>query len=593
MSNREPLTVQRYGANTRHLQSEAMVFDPRRLLRIVGRHWAWLIVPPIILAALGGVQASREESRFEASSMVVLQQTAAQDRLTGARSNALAEREIQTEERLLNGPAMEAFLKAELGSDVSFEAAAVEGTDLIELQVEAAGAEAASNAANRIAELYTEQRRERIRQDLQSATTTLEEEAAALERELRLVEAEIAADSPSIGLLEAQSEQPEQPEDQALARRRDELTGDLATAEAALDELRAEAALTTGDVRVAALAVTPDERISPNPVRSAILWLMLGLLAGLGLVWVRDLLDRRIRTVEDLSAYSGDLEFAGPILRPDTRSLVGPAALLIEEVADRFKVLASNSLAGDDESLVVQVTGVRGGEGSSFVAANLAATFAMGGWATAVVDADMIAGNIHGIFEVQARPGMAQLLDGEPLASVMQPTGIIPGLGVVAKGSRAPADASLHSSSLTAVLKSLSASFDVVVIDGPPILESGDAAVLAHYVDKTIVVAARNETTSPDLEQAIESVASSGGRLSALTLTEPTRVVVNSRMRTTATGPVDGMNEVKSGKGAGSITVRAATTGNYLNPRTPDPAPKPAADPGLTVTPRRQPSNPD
>ena len=476
-------------------RSEPSVVDPRRLLVLMRRHWLWLLVPPVLFALVGGFLSARAESRYEATTMVVIRPTAASDLLEGDRSNALAERELQTEERLLNGPAMEELVSERIGSDVEYEASAVEGTDLLEITAQAGDPDGAAEAADGIATLFIEQRQARIQRDLDAAIEVVEAEAAGLREELATVPAT------NEGL-------------------RSRLERELDGSETSLDRLQSEAVLPSYDARIASTAVVPDDRISPRPSRAAVLGTMFGILVGLGLVWLLDLFDRRIRGVEDLPGVAVGLEFVGPIPRPDTRPLRGPAFQVHQDVADRFRVLANASLGGRDERFTIQVTGVGGGEGATFVAANLAAALAVGGWSTALIDADLEGGDLHRIFQVSAHPGTKELLDGDELDSVIQETPVVHGLGVISTGRRVVPDATVLRSRLDELLSTVSSRFDVVVIDGPPILGAGDAAVLATHVDKTILVASANRTTQPQLEGAIRAVAANGGHLSALVLLE-------------------------------------------------------------------------
>lgn len=474
---------------------EPSILEPRRLLVLMRRHWLWLLLPPLLLAFCGGFLSARADSRYEATTMVVIRPTAASDVLEGDRSNVLAERELQTEERLLNGPAMDELIAERVGDDVDYEASVVEGTDLLEITAQAADPDGAAEAADAIASLFVEQRRSRIERDLDAAIDVVETEAANLREELSAV----AAD-----------------EEGLQARLQRELDG----AETSLDRLQSEAALPSYDARIASAAVVPDDRISPQPSRAAVLGAMFGLLVGLGLVWLRDLLDRRIRGVEDLPGLGAGLEFIGPIPRPDTENIDGPALRAHQDVADRFRVLANAALGGRNERFTIQVTGVGGGEGATFVAANLAAALAIGGWSTAIIDADLESGDQHRIFGVDRRPGTKELLDGDELDGVLQETPVIRGLGVISTGRRLVPDATVLRSRLDELLSAVSSRFDVVVIDGPPILGAGDAAVLATHVDKTILVASANWTTQPQLERAMRAVAGNGGRLAGLVLVE-------------------------------------------------------------------------
>ena len=130
-----------------------------------------------------------------------------------------------------------------------------------------------------------------------------------------------------------------------------------------------------------------------------------------------------------------ELEFSGRIPRPTAMPATGPVSLLIEEVADRFRVLASSSVAPNGGSTVIQVGGLRGGEGATYVAVNLAVTLASGGWRTALVDADLINGRIHQVFDVADGPGTLDVLTGDPLSSVIGSSPMVPGLGIIAHGT--------------------------------------------------------------------------------------------------------------------------------------------------------------
>ncbi|MEL7156642.1 MAG: P-loop NTPase [Actinomycetota bacterium] len=471
------------------------IVDPGRLIVLARRYWTWLLLPPLVLGVMGWLLSARAESRYEASTLVVVRPTAASDLLEGDRSDSLAERELQTEERLLNGPAMDELVEATIGDDIDFEAAAITGTDLLEITAQASSAEGAATAADAVAGLFIEQRRARIQRDLDSAIQVVETEVARIERELA---AGTGADGGT----------------SRLSRELDE-------AQTSLDRLRTESALPSSDARIASAAIAPSDRVAPRPGRAGVLGIMLGLLAGLGLVWLRDVFDRRIRGVEDLPDVATELDFAGPVPRPDTRLLSGPAMQVDLDVADRFRVLANAAVGNRSERSVIQVTGVAGGEGATFVAANLATALAIGGWSTALIDADLDHGDQHHIFRVDATPGTKELLDGARMEAVIQETPVAYGLAVIASGANVVRDATLHRSGLNEILSEVSSRYDVVVIDGPPILGAGDAAVLATHVDKTILVSSANRTTEPQLELAMRTIGASEGALTALVLVEP------------------------------------------------------------------------
>src|SRR5581483_7466596 len=126
------------------------------------------------------------------------------------------------------------------------------------------------------------------------------------------------------------------------------------------------------------------------------------------------------------------------------------------------------------------VTSPGQGDGKSFVAANLAASYAQAGFRTALVSAEAPSTNGHG------KAGVGDAM----VAVALRPTHI-DGLLLLPTGKLPPNPAELLASKrTTAVLESLSRQVDVVIIDSPPILAVTDAAVLAPNSDGVILVAA-------------------------------------------------------------------------------------------------------
>jgi len=555
--------------------SEAPIVNPARLRRTLRRHWVLVVATPLLLAGVGYALASSQATRFEAATTLVFQPTAAQQRLDGDRSNALAERELNTQAELLNGLAFQSEVDDRFGSDVSTKARALEGTDVIELTIEAPTGEAAASTADDVALLFIERRRADVQTELNDGLTALGAVVESIERDLQAVDRRLAVlDEGTVAPTVADQLTSASPDVTELRRRQSVLAEELVVAQAAMRELETEAVLTNGDVRVGAPATTPESPVSPRPIRSASVWGMLGLLLGLGMVWVRDISDRRLRSTDDMVVASS-LEFAGRVAKPAELPSAGPAVLLIEEVADRFRVLASNSLTPDGATTTIQIAGLRGGEGSTFVAANLAVTLAAGGWRTALVDADLGQGSIHQIFDVESTPGTSDVLTGDPLSTAIQTSLLVPGLGLVGRGAW-DSTVTLHNTSFTKMINGLRSRFDVVIVDGPPILGAGDAAVISHHVDKTILVSEADSSTRSDLESALGIVEMSGGVVTAVVLAEKSRDIVHRNRSTASRRSNRPVHPVSAGE--------RRTNGSTGTGRSASPSVGSAETPGLHVT---------
>lgn len=536
------------------------ILDPARLPRVVRRYWIWLVVPPLVLAVGAYVLSARQPPRYVASTALVLQPTAAQERLD-ERPDSPVDRDAQTEQQLLNGRRFQAGVAELFGDEVEFEADAVGGTDVIELEVTAPTGRLAAEAVDEIAAGYVEQRQTQVRDDLTEAMDALQQVIGDLNAELGVVDRALGtvardAVAPEI----AASSLPRTESEASLLRRQQILVDELEAAETAVRSLESEVLLTNGDVETTGPAVVPTEPVSPRPLRTAVLWGVLGTMIGMGLVWLRDVSDRRVRSGEDMLPMAPELEFSGRIVQPTDMPETGPVSLLIEEVADRFRALAVSSVAPNGGSTVIQVVGLRGGEGATYVAVNLAVTLASGGWRTALVDADLSKGGVHAVFDVSVGPGTLDVLSGDPLSSVIGTSPMVPGLGIIPRGTP-DVSPTVHNSSFTKMVNGLRTRFDAVIIDSPAFLTSGDAEVVSRHVDKTVIVAQANTSNLGDLEAVATMVRMGGGLVSGVALVEPARSVgrVSRSARSTPAlaarrhGPRNGDESTSGRSGAGGL----------------------------------------
>ena len=146
----------------------------------------------------------------------------------------------------------------------------------------------------------------------------------------------------------------------------------------------------------AVLVRTADSaaKIRPTPKKYGILGIGLGIILGIGLAFLRDAFDTRIRTGSDL----GDI-FKAPLLAripPPTKRLERDQQLVMladptAPGADAFRRLRMNLefAAIGKQSQVVMVSSAVATEGKSTTFANLAVAMALGGRNVALVDLDL------------------------------------------------------------------------------------------------------------------------------------------------------------------------------------------------------------
>jgi capsular exopolysaccharide synthesis family protein len=160
-------------------------------------------------------------------------------------------------------------------------------------------------------------------------------------------------------------------------------------------------------------------------------------------------------------------------------------------VSEAFKTLRTNiqfSVKGV-EPKVVLVTSAEKGEGKSTTTANLAAAYALDNKRVIMIDADLRKPTLHHFFSKTNRIGLSNLLVQQcNLEEAIWETGI-PGLMLIGAGTIAthPTEM-LGSDRMKALIHKLAQSFDIILIDSPPVMMFSDAQILASQCDGVLMV---------------------------------------------------------------------------------------------------------
>jgi capsular exopolysaccharide synthesis family protein len=185
-------------------------------------------------------------------------------------------------------------------------------------------------------------------------------------------------------------------------------------------------------------------------------------------------------------------------------------------VAEAFKTLRTNirfSINGQ-EPKVVLVTSAEKGEGKSTTTANLAAAYAMEKKRVIMIDADLRQPTLHQFYGKTNRIGLSNLLVQQcELEEAICDTGV-PGLMMIASGTIAshPTEM-LGSDRMKALIAKLSQSFDIILIDSPPVIMFSDAQILAAQCDGVLLVVNCGRVKSKIVKKAKEQLDFVGARI--------------------------------------------------------------------------------
>jgi succinoglycan biosynthesis transport protein ExoP len=262
--------------------------------------------------------------------------------------------------------------------------------------------------------------------------------------------------------------------------------------------------------------------VAPKPVQNALLALIVGLMLGVVVAFVRDNLDERIRGIDDLNRAAPGLPTLAvvPETKIPTRGYVAMRDDGMSLTAEAYRSLRTSvKFAGLDQPIqVIQVTSALQGEGKTTTVANLAEALAQGGERVAIVCCDLRRPAIHLHFGQSLTPGFTDvMLRDAPLATAMRQ--INDRLFLLPAGSPPPNPSELLSSRrASAVIQALAQEFDVVIIDSTPVLPVTDALVASRLVDATILVVDTRSTKRKILQHAVERLQQVSAPITGLVL---------------------------------------------------------------------------
>lgn len=256
-----------------------------------------------------------------------------------------------------------------------------------------------------------------------------------------------------------------------------------------------------------AQSATGGAQVSPRPKRDALLGLALGLALGVGLAFLAEALDKRVRSEREIEETLG-LQLLARLPNPSRRiRRARQLPILVEPrgaYAEAVKKLRTNLefLTLDHEARVIMVTSALEQEGKSTTIASLAVALARSGRRVALVDLDLRKPFLHRLFRISQSPGVIDVVSGNrELAAVLKPV-LLPGshrqaslsgsslLAVLPAGPVGLEDPSYLVShpKMTELIEQLKSDWDFVLVDSPPLPAVDDGLALSASVDGVLVV---------------------------------------------------------------------------------------------------------
>ena len=259
-------------------------------------------------------------------------------------------------------------------------------------------------------------------------------------------------------------------------------------------KLRSSTSGTSTSIRVLDMPSVADKPINKNYYFNALMGLGLGVFFGVGLIVLMGTFDDRIKSARDVEGGLG-LPLLGTV--PKVEVTTGPdRALLARQDKDKIASEAIRALYSAmkvnpaiTSSKVFLVTSTRPSEGKTFIATNLALTFAQHAERVLIIDADLRLPNVGPSLGFTGDAGISRWFNGEMTLDEAIVKEVAPGLDVLPVGMscKNPTQV-INNSKFTAMIEELRGRYDRIFIDSPPIGAVSDALHVLPKVDGVLYV---------------------------------------------------------------------------------------------------------
>lgn len=286
-----------------------------------------------------------------------------------------------------------------------------------------------------------------------------------------------------------------------------------------------EAASAAVDVSVVEEPRVTDRPAFPDKRKVIAIGTMLGLVFGLGLAFVRDWADPRLRSTEEIKAVLG-MPILGmvPRMPENLAPAVRGQKLLLDpgsEAAEAYRALRTAIKFGVPEgrAKTILVTSPSPADGKTTVASNLAIALAQVGKRVLLLDADLRHPKQHETFGIENHSGLGDVLAHDLTPAEVTHKTVVQNLELMPAGPTPenPADL-LNSPRFHEVMEGLTDRYDHVIVDTPPVLAVTDSRIIAASCDVSVLVLRADRADRKMCEMSRDGLVSVGANLVGLVM---------------------------------------------------------------------------
>jgi capsular exopolysaccharide synthesis family protein len=277
----------------------------------------------------------------------------------------------------------------------------------------------------------------------------------------------------------------------------------------------------TNTVSIVDRAEPPGGPYKPNMMMNLLIGLFLGLLAGIGAALALEFLNDTIKTPDDVRNKLGLPSLGAIPKKKGTGAMAEELKDQTSAVSEAYFSLRTSLQFTTDTGAprTLLVTSTRAAEGKSSTTLALAQSFARLGHTVLLIDADLRKPAF--VTGLEPNEGLSKLLTNADAVEAHVLTTQFENLTLLPCGPLPPNPAELLASPrLKAIIAEAQGHYDMVIVDGPPVLGLADAPLLSTVCRGTLMVIESGKTRTRAAVDATNRIKAAGGNIVGAVLTK-------------------------------------------------------------------------
>ncbi|HQY51164.1 MAG TPA: polysaccharide biosynthesis tyrosine autokinase [Ignavibacteria bacterium] len=258
-----------------------------------------------------------------------------------------------------------------------------------------------------------------------------------------------------------------------------------------------------GNASILDLGLDNNAPVAPDRPKIILFGILIGLGLGLAFAFVRNYLDKSIKSPDELESKGASVLSWIPKIESIGKNGASTPEFIVgnksnSAASEAFKALRTRiqfSKLESEQLKTILVTSSIPFEGKTIVSSNLAGSFAQAGKKVLIMDCDLRKPRIHNVFETDKFPGLSDyLFTNVTLEDITRPTPM-DNLHFITSGTIPPNPSELLGSvQMKQFINKLKEIYDIVILDSPPFITVTDSEILYNITDGTILVCQANKT---------------------------------------------------------------------------------------------------